>query len=168
MSDESSKKSPTDQPPNSPENIPAEVSQQQRDAAAASAGPVPASAHFPYPIGTSGGTAVVQQAVQIWQSPYPPPDAIERYEKVCPGTLDRILGMAERLQEAQLTQAATNARAARDDTRRAHWLGFAVAIAALFAAIVSLLLGDNAWVASLCLSVPVMAVAKALIDSAKA
>jgi uncharacterized membrane protein len=145
MSDEPSKKSPTDQPPNTPENIPAE-SQQQQDAAAASAGPVQATAHFPYPVGTSGGTVGVQQ--EIWQSPYPPPHAIERYEKVCPGTLDRILGMAERLQEAQITQAATNAQATRNDTRRAHWLGFVVAIAALIAAIGSLLLG-NAWVARL-------------------
>jgi hypothetical protein len=103
--------------------------------------PQAASAYFPYPPGTS----LVGQAVQIWQSPYPPPDAVERYEKICPGAFDRILGMA-----------------------CAHWLGFVVAIAALIAAIVSLLFGDNPWVAGLCLSVPVMAVAKALIDSAKA
>jgi hypothetical protein len=75
--------------------------------------------------------------------------------------------MAERLQAAQIKQTETAAQFAQVDTKRGHWLGFAVAIAALVAAIVSLLL-DNPWVAGLCLSVPVMAVAKALIDSAKA
>jgi cadmium resistance protein CadD (predicted permease) len=75
--------------------------------------------------------------------------------------------MAEQLQAAQIKQTDTAAQFAQNDTRRGHWLGFVVAIAALIAAIVSLLLG-NPWVAGLCLSVPVMAVAKALIDSVNA
>jgi uncharacterized membrane protein len=139
-----------------------DASQQQRDA---KAGGVPASAHFQYEPGTPAAVVGVQQAVQIWQSPFPPPDAIERYEKVCPGAFDRIL--AERLQAAQINQAETNAQFAQKDTRRGHWLGFAVAIVALVAAPVCLLIG-NPWVAGLCLGVPVLSVAKALVDTVRA
>jgi Flp pilus assembly protein TadB len=69
-----------------------------------------------------------------------------------------------RQQAAEIKQADTNAQFAQKDTKRGHWLGFAVAIAALIAAIVALLLG-NPWVAGLCLSVPVLSVARAFVDS---
>jgi hypothetical protein len=36
-----------------------------------------------------------QQTMQVWQGQFPPPDAIERYEKVLPGCFDRLLKMAE-------------------------------------------------------------------------
>jgi uncharacterized membrane protein len=158
----------TDEPPPKPPDKPPTEATPAESPDLGSAGGVPIPGHFPYPPGTPGGTVVgVQQAVQIWQSPYPPPEAIERYEKICPGTFDRMLGMAERLQAAQIKQTETSNQFIQNDTRRGQWLGFAVAMAALIAAIVVVLIG-NPWVASLCLSVPVMAIAKALIDSVKA
>jgi hypothetical protein len=52
------------------------------------------------------------------------------------------------------------------DTRRGHWLGWSVAILAMGGALGCLALGYP-WVASLFLGIPVMAVAKALIESVK-
>ena len=85
------------------------------EATAPSAGPL-SSASVPsnsqvYQLDTAGpaGTIPVQptfppmsqfvvQQVQTWQSPYPPPEHIKEYEKILPGTFDRILKMAEQAQ----------------------------------------------------------------------
>jgi uncharacterized membrane protein len=123
-------------------------------------------AQLQYPPGP-GALIGLQQALQIWQSPYPPPDAIERYEKINPGSFDRILKMVERLQAAQIEQTRIASQFTQNDTRRAQWLGFAVAITALLGALACLLL-EYPWVAAVFLSVPVMTVARALIDSATA
>lgn len=107
------------------------------------------------------------QQMQSWQGPFPPPEAIKQYELVLPGTFDRMLKMAE---EAQQAQVATTFRAqefARLDTRRGHWLGFAATVVAMLGAILCAYLRQP-WVAGLFLSVPVMSVAKALIESKRA
>jgi uncharacterized membrane protein len=109
---------------------------------------------------------IIQQQAQHWQGPYPPPEAVERYEAVLPGTLNRLITMAEQLQAAQVQQSATALEYTQRDTRRGHWLGFATTIAAMGGAIIAL--QYNAWVAGAFLSVPVMAVAKALIETTKA
>jgi uncharacterized membrane protein len=160
----------TDEPPPKPPGQTPPESPQQEQGRTVAGGisispPTPTTAHFPYPPGT--GLVGLQQAVQIWQSPYPPPDAVERYEKICPGAFDRILAMAERLQAAQIEQGRTVAQFTQNDTKRGQWLGFLVAIGSLLGVVASLALGSP-WVAVAFLSVPVMAVAKALIDSAKA
>ncbi|HUC12454.1 MAG TPA: DUF2335 domain-containing protein, partial [Stellaceae bacterium] len=54
--------------------------------------PVMAGA-VPMPLALMGA----QQSVRLWQAPYPPPEAIERYEKVLPGSFDRMIKMAEGL-----------------------------------------------------------------------
>ena len=63
-------------------------------------------------------TVQAQQTLQVWQGPYPPPEAIERYEKILPGTFNRILTMAENLQQAQIDQSRNAIHFARQDTRR--------------------------------------------------
>src|SRR6516164_4459803 len=51
-------------------------------------------------------SGILQQSLH-WQGPYPSPDAVERYERVQPGTFDRLIKMAEQLQAAQIQQSAT-------------------------------------------------------------
>jgi uncharacterized membrane protein len=110
---------------------------------------------------------IVQQAQQtLWHGPYPPPEAIERYEKILPGTFHRMITMAEQLQNAQIEESKRVMDYTQNDTKRGHWLGAAVTVLAMGGALLSLKLGYP-WVAGAFLSVPVMAVAKALIDSAK-
>ncbi|WP_271617941.1 DUF2335 domain-containing protein [Bradyrhizobium sp. CCBAU 51745] len=109
---------------------------------------------------------IVQQQSQMWQGPYPPPEAVERYEAVLPGTLNRLITMAEKLQEAQIEQSRLSLQHAQSDVRRGHWLGFATTGLAMIGAIIAV--QYNAWVAGAFLSVPVMAVAKALIETTKA
>ena len=112
------------------------------------------------------GAVAQQQQVQVWQGQFPPPEAIERYEKTLPGTFNRMVTMAEQLQAAQIEDSRRAMELARKDTKRGHYLGFFVAIAAIASALGCVALGQP-WVAALLVSVPVMAVAQALVASSR-
>jgi uncharacterized membrane protein len=108
---------------------------------------------------------IIQQA-QHWQGPYPPPDAIERYEAVLPGAFNRMIAMAEQLQAAQIEEARRVNEYTQRDSRRGLWLGWSTTVLAMIGAI-GCLYFNSPWVAAAFLSVPVMAVARALVESAK-
>ena len=116
------------------------------------------------PVG--GQLAQAQQTLQLWQGQYPPPEAIEHYEKVLPGAFDRMIAMAERLQAAQIDKSRRVHDYTFSDNRRGKWLGFSAAIIAMFCALGALAF-NSPWVAAVFLSVPVMGVANALIESAR-
>jgi uncharacterized membrane protein len=103
----------------------------------------------------------------VWQSPYPPPDAAERFEKLCPGAFNRMLTMAEKAQDASIEankEARDNLKA---DTRRGHWLGWLATMGAIGGAAFCASIGQP-WVAAALVGVPVLSVAKALVDATKA
>jgi uncharacterized membrane protein len=127
---------------------------------------IPPGIGIPIAFPTTLPVAQTQQTVQLWQGQYPPPEAIEHYEKVLPGSFNRMITMAEQLQEAQIAEAKRANEYTKNDSRRGHWLGFMTAITAMGCALVSLYFGYP-WVSSIFISVPVMGVAKALVDSAK-
>ena len=117
---------------------------------------------FPAP-----GPQLMIQQVQHWQSPYPPPEHIKEYEAILPGTFDRIIKMAEEAQRAQIDST----RRAQDnilaDSKRGNYLGAIVTVLAMICAMVCVY-KSAIWIASVFLSLPVMSVGKALIESAKA
>lgn len=108
------------------------------------------------------------QQVQVRQGQFPPPDEIERYVAVQPDAFDRILKMAERQQEAAITAGAQAMTYQADDIRRGHWLGAATTMLAIAAAGTVSALGGPVAVSIALVGVPVMTVAKALIDSVTA
>ena len=123
----------------------------------------------PMPIflpGAGGAVAQTQQIVQLWQGQYPPPEAIEHYERVLPGSFDRMIGMAERLQAAQIDESRRAHDYTHSDNRRGHWLGFFTAVFAMVCALGALAL-NYPWVSGVFISVPVMGVARALIESVR-
>ena len=132
---------------------------------------------LPYAPGPASGPGIpvmlpfampqAHQNVQLWQGQYPPPDAVQQYEKVLPGAFNRMVAMAEQLQAAQISETKRAQEFTQADARRGHWLGFAALVLGMLGAIACLAIG-NPWVAAAFLSVPVMGVAKALIDSARA
>jgi uncharacterized membrane protein len=108
------------------------------------------------------------QVQQIsWQGPFPPPEAIKGYEQVLPGSFDRIMTMAEEAQRAQIETVREAQKLTSRDTARGAWLGFVVTLTAIGAAIWCASM-KQPWVASLFLAVPVMAVAKALVQAKRA
>jgi uncharacterized membrane protein len=106
------------------------------------------------------------QQTRIWQGQIPPPEAMAQFEQILPGSFDRILKMAEKQQEGQIQNINQAQRLAGNDVQRGHYLGFALSALAIVSA--SWFVHEHAQViAGLCLGVPVLAVAKALIDSAR-
>lgn len=117
-------------------------------------------------IGVPPPLSQAQQTVQLWQGQYPPPEAVEHYEKILPGAFDRMIRMAEQLQAAQIEETKRAQELTQADTKRGHWLGFCATIAAIAGAVSCTLFGWP-WVGVAFVSVPVMAVAKALVESTK-
>jgi hypothetical protein len=74
--------------------------------------------------------------------------------------------MAETAQQAQIAGAERAQTFTRDDVRRGHWLGFGAITLAMVGAVLVSLFGYP-WVGAALVGVPVMGVAKALIDSAR-
>lgn len=104
------------------------------------------------------------QAQQFWQGPFPPPEAIEHYEKSLPGVFDRLVGMAERMEAAQIEQSDTALKASTSEGKRGQYLGAGLGALALFCAAY---VGDkNPWLGAAFLAVPVMGLAKSLVETA--
>jgi uncharacterized membrane protein len=103
---------------------------------------------------------------QFWQGQLPPPDAMEHYEKVLPGSFDRILKMAERQQIGQIDNINLAQSYASRDVRRGHYLGFSLSALAMLAA-AWFVHEHQPYIAALCLGVPVLSVARAFIDGAQ-
>lgn len=127
------------------------------------------------PIGVTGlmPQAQMQQSVQLWQGQFPPPEAIERFEKVLPGCFDRMMRMAENLQVAQVDESKRAQEFTHNDAKRGHWLGFAASCLSTLGSIICVGIGAHYgmasafFVATALVSVPAMAVAKALIESVR-
>lgn len=76
-------------------------------------------------------TRIVSSALETFSGPLPPPDALERYDQILPGSAERILAMAER----QATHRHDLEKSAlRNDAREARLgqiLGFLIATIAI-------------------------------------
>lgn len=121
-----------------------------------------------FPAGIIAGAKQTQISVglQQWQGPYPPPEAIERYENVLPGTFERFISMAERLQAAQIVQSDKVITLSHADNGRGAWLGALLAAAAMAGALVAQGMG-SVTVACFFLGVPLTGVCRSLIEAAR-
>lgn len=105
------------------------------------------------------------QAQQSWQGPFPPPEAVERYEKTLPGVFNRIVLMAEKMEAAQIEQSAIALENSASEGRRGQYLGAGIgALAIVCAALVGVF--GNAWLGAAFLAVPVMGLGKSLVETA--
>ena len=113
-------------------------------------------------------TSVAQTSIQMvqWQGHYPPPEAVERFERLAPGAFDRMLSMAERAQAGQLATVADVNRNIREDAQRGALLGTAITLASMLGAGVCAYIGQP-WVAGAFLGVPVLSVARSLIETTR-
>jgi uncharacterized membrane protein len=105
--------------------------------------------------------------LQVWQGQFPPPEAIEHYERVLPGAFNRIIAMAERQQNDAMISNADARNLLHKDTSLGLWLGWSVTIVALVGALICAALKQPVIGCAL-VAVPVMSVGKALIESARA
>lgn len=71
---------------------------------------------------------ITHQQLEISQSPWPPPDILERYEQVMPGSADRLIKMVE--QEAEHRRALETKQLNREirETCTGQWMAFLIGI----------------------------------------
>jgi uncharacterized membrane protein len=103
-----------------------------------------------------------------WQGPIPPPAILEQYKQVIDNGAERIMRMAEKAQDAEISMGVAWAA----ENRRGQWLGAAVSMLALILAA-----GLGAWglhssahavfyaLPAALVSVPVFAVVRAIVRS---
>jgi uncharacterized membrane protein len=169
MSDETPPQQPESDPQNSPPNPVTNLASIEPLIAALQAAQTPSPYLSPASLGvnpTSPGLLLGQASMHLWQGQFPPPDAVESYERILPGCFDRIIKMAEKQQDIQAKQVSDALKFASNDTKRGNWLGFSGLVLAMILAFVCFWKGEVAGGLAF-LSVPVFTTIKALIDSAK-
>jgi uncharacterized membrane protein len=98
---------------------------------------------------------------QSWNAPFPPPDVVERYEAILPGTFGRIIEMAELGQKAQMDLLTHGQEHLSRDVARGHYLGAFICLCAIGSAIKCVELGSVTG-AALFLGVPLFSVVLSL------
>ena len=79
-----------------------------------------------------------------WEGPLPPPEVVERFEKILPGSLDRLLSNFER--ESDNRRAIEKAASEQYHVRaiRGQWLSFALTLVAFAVAALCAFLDQSA------------------------
>jgi len=88
-----------------------------------------------------------------WQGPLPPPQTLQKFDAIVPGSAERIIRMAEQEQAHRHRMEESVVRA----HRRGQWMGFCVALVALSGAIVAIVRGAH-WSVPVALAGPPIAV----------
>lgn len=76
-------------------------------------------------------TLAAFSATATWTGPLPPADQVEAYERVLPGSFNRLLSMAERQQDHRIDLEKTVASGSIARARHGMYLGFALAVIVL-------------------------------------
>ena len=100
-----------------------------------------------------------------WSGPLPPPDALARFNEIVPNGAERIFKMTEAEQAHRITFENTGLVAAIAEAKRGQLLGASISIVSLASALISIFLGAHWTVTVLLVGVPIMGLAKAIVDS---
>lgn len=104
----------------------------------------------------------VQQ--QSWEGPLPTPDALRAFNEIVPNGAERIFSMAEREQAHRIAIEDRGQLATIREMRWGQWLGALISLAAIVGAIYLSISTGAVAVPLALLSVPVMSVARALLQ----
>lgn len=112
---------------------------------------------------------VTTVATSSFRGPLPPPDALARYEQICPGFADRIVALTEReaenrqqLERDNMRIAENDAIASRLETKRGQNLAFGITIVAFVAAVICAYLRQP-WVAGVIAGTTLVSVVSTLM-----
>lgn len=112
---------------------------------------------------------VTTVATSSFRGPLPPPDALARYEQICPGFADRIVALAEReaenrqqLERDNMRIAENDAIASRLETKHGQNLAFWITIVAFAAAVICAYLRQP-WVAGVIAGTTLVSVVSTLM-----
>ena len=85
----------------------------------------------------------MSRSLESFEGPLPPPAVLEGYERVLPGSAERILRMAEQQAEHRRVVLTTLVEADTSRARWGLWLGAAVAVAFILATTAMVLAGQT-------------------------
>ena len=111
--------------------------------------------------------AVKQEVTQAWSGPLPPPEAIEKYTQIAPGSAERILAMAEKEQEHRIQHEKFALPSAVNESRRGQYSGAGISFAAVVGAIFTAYNGAHWSVPVALVGVPVLGIVKAIVNPRK-
>lgn len=100
-----------------------------------------------------------------WAGPLPPPEALARFDQVIPHGAERIFKMAEAEQAHRIACEKEALAATVAEAKRGQWLGAIISVASLAGALLSVWFGAHWSVSVALVGVPIMALAKAIVDS---
>jgi len=100
-----------------------------------------------------------------WSGPLPPPEALARFNDIVPNGAERIFKMAEDEQEHRIASERTGLVASIAEAKRGQLLGASISIISLISAGISVYLGAHLAVTALMVGVPIMGLAKSIVDS---
>lgn len=91
---------------------------------------------------------VVQRVLQFVRSEYfsgpiPPPRHLQQYDEISPGSANRIISMAEKAQEHNISMEAKLVAAEISDQKLGMWLGFAALVVLVILAFWAGMTGNN-------------------------
>ncbi len=93
------------------------------------------------PSEASGQAQVRQEVQQLFSGPIPPPNVLENYERVLPGSADRIIKMAESEVRHRQEFEKINLTATIRETKIGQILGFLIGVTTIVAGTISAING---------------------------
>ena len=85
---------------------------------------------------------------ESFKGPLPPPSLFGHYEKILPGSADRILTLAENEQSHRQHWEMDALNAQKSDVRRGQWMGFCLGMTGLIVALFVVYSGSSVIVAT--------------------
>lgn len=117
----------------------------------------------PAPNRNKAQTATAHLVSQEWSGPLPPPAALERFNQIIPDGATRIMTMVEQEQAHRISLEGKALDAEVSDFKRGHFLGAAIALAALAGAVYVAHIGGSPWVSIALVGLPVAAIVQAVL-----
>lgn len=108
-----------------------------------------------------------QQFTQQWQGPLPPPAALAQFNQIIPNGAARIMEMVEKEQAHRQAFEMAGLAATRNDTRRGHLIGGAIALSAIGGAVLVVYLGGHWSVSVALVSLPVAGIIDKVLGRSK-
>jgi uncharacterized membrane protein len=69
-----------------------------------------------------------QAQLEISQSPWPPPDIVERYESILPGSAERLIRLVEQEAEHRRALEVKQINSEINETRIGQWMAFLIGV----------------------------------------
>jgi uncharacterized membrane protein len=100
-----------------------------------------------------------------WAGPLPDPKSLSAFNAIIPDGAERIMRMTEKEQDHRIEFENSRLRLISEDTKRGHFIGLVISMAAIAAAVYTTLIGAHWSVSVALVGVPVLGIVRAIVGS---